>query len=107
MPTGEIEIKVKTAELLNTCKKLPFEIKDFVKVRASHYKIKYLESDQKVAEFLKKFTFYKMSILLSIILMNYSTSWQLIMFLESRQVEMNSVFKTWSILLFKFFIAIV
>lgn len=32
MPTGEIEIKVKTAELLNSCKKLPFEIKDFVKV---------------------------------------------------------------------------
>uniref|UniRef100_A0A5F9C4H3 Aspartate--tRNA ligase, mitochondrial n=1 Tax=Oryctolagus cuniculus TaxID=9986 RepID=A0A5F9C4H3_RABIT len=31
MPTGEIEIKVKTAELLNSCKKLPFEIKDFVK----------------------------------------------------------------------------
>jgi aspartyl-tRNA synthetase len=35
MPTGEIEIKVKTAELLNACKKLPFEIKDFVKVLAS------------------------------------------------------------------------
>jgi aspartyl-tRNA synthetase len=35
MPTGEIEIKVKTAELLNACKKLPFEIKDFVKVRVS------------------------------------------------------------------------
>uniref|UniRef100_A0A8D2JVY1 Aspartyl-tRNA synthetase 2, mitochondrial n=1 Tax=Theropithecus gelada TaxID=9565 RepID=A0A8D2JVY1_THEGE len=31
MPTGEIEIKVKTAELLNACKKLPFEIKDFMK----------------------------------------------------------------------------
>ncbi|XP_075383758.1 aspartate--tRNA ligase, mitochondrial [Tenrec ecaudatus] len=31
MPTGEIEVKVKTAELLNSCKKLPFEIKDFVK----------------------------------------------------------------------------
>uniref|UniRef100_A0A8C5UUL3 Aspartate--tRNA ligase, mitochondrial n=1 Tax=Microcebus murinus TaxID=30608 RepID=A0A8C5UUL3_MICMU len=31
MPTGEIEIKVKTAKLLNPCKKLPFEIKDFVK----------------------------------------------------------------------------
>ncbi|XP_025777052.1 aspartate--tRNA ligase, mitochondrial [Puma concolor] len=31
MPTGEIEIKVKSAQLLNTCKKLPFEIKDFVK----------------------------------------------------------------------------
>uniref|UniRef100_A0A8D1V716 Aminoacyl-transfer RNA synthetases class-II family profile domain-containing protein n=1 Tax=Sus scrofa TaxID=9823 RepID=A0A8D1V716_PIG len=31
MPTGEIEIKVKTAKLLNSCKKLPFEIKDFVK----------------------------------------------------------------------------
>uniref|UniRef100_A0A8C5ZXE8 OB domain-containing protein n=1 Tax=Marmota marmota marmota TaxID=9994 RepID=A0A8C5ZXE8_MARMA len=35
MPTGEIEIKVKTAELLNSCKKLPFEIKDFVKVLTS------------------------------------------------------------------------
>ncbi|XP_069334471.1 aspartate--tRNA ligase, mitochondrial isoform X2 [Eulemur rufifrons] len=31
MPTGEIEIKVKTAKLLNPSKKLPFEIKDFVK----------------------------------------------------------------------------
>nr|XP_019831531.1 PREDICTED: aspartate--tRNA ligase, mitochondrial-like [Bos indicus] len=31
MPTGEIEIKVKTAKLLNSCKKLPFEIKDFMK----------------------------------------------------------------------------
>ncbi|XP_053463345.1 aspartate--tRNA ligase, mitochondrial isoform X2 [Nycticebus coucang] len=31
MPTGEIEIKVKTAKLLNSCRKLPFEIKDFVK----------------------------------------------------------------------------
>lgn len=31
MPTGEIEIQVKTAELLNSCKKLPFEIKNFVK----------------------------------------------------------------------------
>lgn len=35
MPTGEIEIKVKTAELLNSCKKLPFEVKDFVKVPSS------------------------------------------------------------------------
>lgn len=35
MPTGDIEIKVKTAQLLNSCKKLPFEIKDFVKVRSS------------------------------------------------------------------------
>lgn len=35
MPTGEIEIKVKTAKLLNSCKKLPFEIKDFVKVPSS------------------------------------------------------------------------
>ncbi|XP_010226936.1 PREDICTED: aspartate--tRNA ligase, mitochondrial [Tinamus guttatus] len=31
MPTGDIEVKVETAEVLNTCKKLPFEIKDFVK----------------------------------------------------------------------------
>ncbi|NWY06389.1 SYDM protein, partial [Nothoprocta ornata] len=31
MPTGDIEVKVETAELLNSCKKLPFEIKDFVK----------------------------------------------------------------------------
>ncbi|KAL2771280.1 aspartate--tRNA ligase, mitochondrial isoform 1, partial [Daubentonia madagascariensis] len=31
MPTGDIEIKVKTAKLLNSCKKLPFEVKDFVK----------------------------------------------------------------------------
>lgn len=35
MPTGEIEVKVKTAELLNPCKKLPFEVKDFMKVPSS------------------------------------------------------------------------
>lgn len=40
MPTGEIEIKVKTAEILNSCKKLPFEIKDFVKVPPSLFLIK-------------------------------------------------------------------
>lgn len=32
MPTGDIEVKVETAEILNSCKKLPFEIKDFIKV---------------------------------------------------------------------------
>ncbi|NXI71916.1 SYDM protein, partial [Anseranas semipalmata] len=31
MPTGDIEVKVETAEILNSCKKLPFEIKDFIK----------------------------------------------------------------------------
>ncbi|XP_052521488.1 aspartate--tRNA ligase, mitochondrial [Tympanuchus pallidicinctus] len=31
MPTGDIEVKVETAEVLNFCKKLPFEIKDFIK----------------------------------------------------------------------------
>ncbi|XP_037762456.1 aspartate--tRNA ligase, mitochondrial isoform X3 [Chelonia mydas] len=31
MPTGDIEVNVKTAEVLNSCKKLPFEIKDFIK----------------------------------------------------------------------------
>ncbi|XP_053325433.1 aspartate--tRNA ligase, mitochondrial [Spea bombifrons] len=31
MPTGEIEVQAKDAQLLNPCKKLPFEIKDFVK----------------------------------------------------------------------------
>uniref|UniRef100_A0A8C3QET2 Aspartyl-tRNA synthetase 2, mitochondrial n=1 Tax=Cyanoderma ruficeps TaxID=181631 RepID=A0A8C3QET2_9PASS len=31
MPTGDIEVKAETAEILNSCKKLPFEIKDFVK----------------------------------------------------------------------------
>lgn len=45
MPTGEIEIKVKTAKLLNSCKKLPFEIKDFVKVPSYVInKIEYLEN---------------------------------------------------------------
>ncbi|NXA56873.1 SYDM protein, partial [Nothocercus julius] len=34
MPTGDIEVRVETAEVLNSCKKLPFEIKDFVKVTA-------------------------------------------------------------------------
>ncbi|XP_074455658.1 aspartate--tRNA ligase, mitochondrial [Larus michahellis] len=31
MPTGDIEVKAETAEVLNSCKKLPFEIKDFIK----------------------------------------------------------------------------
>ncbi|NXL92742.1 SYDM protein, partial [Alectura lathami] len=31
MPTGDIEVKVETAEILSSCKKLPFEIKDFIK----------------------------------------------------------------------------
>ncbi|KAM9212312.1 aspartate--tRNA ligase, mitochondrial [Dugong dugon] len=44
MPTGEIEIKVKTAELLNSCKKLPFEIKDFVKkTEALRLQYRYLD----------------------------------------------------------------
>ncbi|XP_073903534.1 aspartate--tRNA ligase, mitochondrial isoform X5 [Castor canadensis] len=44
MPTGEIEIKVKTAELLNACKKLPFEIKDFVKkTEALRLQYRYLD----------------------------------------------------------------
>ncbi|XP_027469345.1 aspartate--tRNA ligase, mitochondrial isoform X2 [Zalophus californianus] len=44
MPTGEIEVKVKTAELLNSCKKLPFEIKDFVKkTEALRLQYRYLD----------------------------------------------------------------
>ncbi|XP_063128429.1 aspartate--tRNA ligase, mitochondrial isoform X1 [Rattus norvegicus] len=44
MPTGEIEIKAKTAELLNACKKLPFEIKDFVKkTEALRLQYRYLD----------------------------------------------------------------
>uniref|UniRef100_A0A8D2DJ74 Aspartyl-tRNA synthetase 2, mitochondrial n=1 Tax=Sciurus vulgaris TaxID=55149 RepID=A0A8D2DJ74_SCIVU len=44
MPTGEIEIKVKTAELLNSCKRLPFEIKDFVKkTEALRLQYRYLD----------------------------------------------------------------
>ncbi|XP_062338373.1 aspartate--tRNA ligase, mitochondrial isoform X1 [Osmerus eperlanus] len=31
MPTGEIEVCAESVEVLNTCRKLPFEIKDFVK----------------------------------------------------------------------------
>ncbi|XP_071588802.1 aspartate--tRNA ligase, mitochondrial-like isoform X3 [Heliangelus exortis] len=31
MPTGDIEVKAETAEILNSSKKLPFELKDFVK----------------------------------------------------------------------------
>lgn len=31
MPTGEIEVQAQDVEVLNICKKLPFEIKDFVK----------------------------------------------------------------------------
>ncbi|KAB1260833.1 Aspartate--tRNA ligase; mitochondrial [Camelus dromedarius] len=44
MPTGEIEIKVKTAKLLNSCKKLPFEIKDFLKkTEALRLQYRYLD----------------------------------------------------------------
>uniref|UniRef100_A0A8C9GX13 Aspartyl-tRNA synthetase 2, mitochondrial n=1 Tax=Piliocolobus tephrosceles TaxID=591936 RepID=A0A8C9GX13_9PRIM len=44
MPTGKIEIKVKTAELLNACKKLPFEIKDFMKkTEALRLQYRYLD----------------------------------------------------------------
>lgn len=44
MPTGEIEIEVKTAEILNSCKKLPFEIKDFVKkTEALRLRYRYLD----------------------------------------------------------------
>ncbi|XP_003474690.1 aspartate--tRNA ligase, mitochondrial [Cavia porcellus] len=44
MPTGAIEIKVKTAELLNSSKKLPFEIKDFVKkTEALRLQYRYLD----------------------------------------------------------------
>ncbi|XP_010589304.1 aspartate--tRNA ligase, mitochondrial isoform X2 [Loxodonta africana] len=44
MPTGEIEIEVKAAELLNSCKKLPFEIKDFVKkTEALRLRYRYLD----------------------------------------------------------------
>ncbi|XP_036890805.1 aspartate--tRNA ligase, mitochondrial isoform X1 [Sturnira hondurensis] len=44
MPTGEIEIKVKTAKLLNSCKKLPFEIKDFMKkTEALRLQYRYLD----------------------------------------------------------------
>ncbi|XP_069087688.1 aspartate--tRNA ligase, mitochondrial isoform X2 [Pleurodeles waltl] len=31
MPTGDIEVQLTGAEILNSCKKLPFEIKDFAK----------------------------------------------------------------------------
>ncbi|XP_006892743.1 PREDICTED: aspartate--tRNA ligase, mitochondrial-like [Elephantulus edwardii] len=44
MPTGKIEIQVKTAKLLNSCKKLPFEIKDFVKkTEALRLQYRYLD----------------------------------------------------------------
>lgn len=34
MPTGEIEVSAESMEVLNTCRTLPFEMKDFVKVRS-------------------------------------------------------------------------
>ncbi|KAM9186833.1 aspartate--tRNA ligase, mitochondrial [Mergus octosetaceus] len=44
MPTGDIEVKVETAEILNSCKKLPFEIKDFIKKsEALRMKYRYLD----------------------------------------------------------------
>lgn len=77
MPTGEIEIKVKTAKLLNSCKKLPFEIKDFMKVPSSvTNKIECLENvgnQQSVFGVLRKSFSMKLSILFSYV-MNYSSS---------------------------------
>lgn len=32
MPTGEIEVLAENVEVFNVCQKLPFEMKDFVKV---------------------------------------------------------------------------
>lgn len=32
MPTGEVEVLAESVEVFNVCRKLPFEIKDFVKV---------------------------------------------------------------------------
>uniref|UniRef100_A0A8D0EHT9 Aspartyl-tRNA synthetase 2, mitochondrial n=1 Tax=Strix occidentalis caurina TaxID=311401 RepID=A0A8D0EHT9_STROC len=44
MPTGDIEVKVETAEILNSCKKLPFEIKDFIKkTEALRMQYRYLD----------------------------------------------------------------
>lgn len=31
MSSGEIEVRAESLEVLNTCRKLPFELKDFVK----------------------------------------------------------------------------
>uniref|UniRef100_A0A8V5FK53 Uncharacterized protein n=1 Tax=Melopsittacus undulatus TaxID=13146 RepID=A0A8V5FK53_MELUD len=44
MPTGDIEVKAETAEILNSCKKLPFEIKDFIKkTEALRMQYRYLD----------------------------------------------------------------
>ncbi|XP_074763004.1 aspartate--tRNA ligase, mitochondrial isoform X2 [Athene noctua] len=44
MSTGDIEVKVETAEILNSCKKLPFEIKDFIKkTEALRMQYRYLD----------------------------------------------------------------
>lgn len=32
MPTGQVEVLAESVEVFNLCRKLPFEIKDFVKV---------------------------------------------------------------------------
>ncbi|KAK1786912.1 hypothetical protein P4O66_017016 [Electrophorus voltai] len=37
MPTGEIEVCAESVEVLNTCRTLPFEIKDFVKAGLSRF----------------------------------------------------------------------
>uniref|UniRef100_A0A8C6V8D2 Aspartyl-tRNA synthetase 2, mitochondrial n=1 Tax=Naja naja TaxID=35670 RepID=A0A8C6V8D2_NAJNA len=44
MQTGDIEVKAETAEVLNYCKKLPFEIKDFTKkTEALRMQYRYLD----------------------------------------------------------------
>ncbi len=37
MSTGEIEVCAESMEVLNTCRKLPFEIKEFVKVSKNNF----------------------------------------------------------------------
>ncbi|XP_030063083.1 aspartate--tRNA ligase, mitochondrial [Microcaecilia unicolor] len=44
MPTGHIEVQAKRADLLNSCKKLPFEMKSFVKkLEALRLQYRYLD----------------------------------------------------------------
>ncbi|XP_039591562.1 aspartate--tRNA ligase, mitochondrial [Polypterus senegalus] len=46
MPTGEIEVVVQEVDVLNKCKKLPFEIKDFVK-KAETLRLQYRYLDMR------------------------------------------------------------
>ncbi len=54
MSTGDIEVCAESMEVLNTCRKLPFEIKEFVKVRKNNFDIIYKCCIYKISKCIMK-----------------------------------------------------